>query len=80
MSGGQALFRSGSHQSCTRGFIKPTIDGETLGQLTGLKPGPAYKKLLNALRRAWLDGAVSTPEQERELLMRLVTEIELAES
>lgn len=61
-------------------FIKPTIDGITLGQLTGLKPGPAYKKLLNALRRAWLDGAISTPEQERELLMRLAAESELTEN
>ena len=57
-------------------FVKPTIDGRTLGELTGLKPGPLYKHLLEALRRAWLDGSIATQEQERALLQRLMAELE----
>lgn len=57
-------------------FVKPTLDGRALGEITGLKPGPVYKRLLDALRKAWLDGTVATAEQERELLARLVAELD----
>jgi tRNA nucleotidyltransferase (CCA-adding enzyme) len=53
-------------------FVKPTIDGHELEEITGLKPGPIYGVLLGCLRRAWLDGAITTREQEEELLLRLV--------
>lgn len=57
-------------------FVKPTIDGRALGEITGLKPGPVYKRLLTELRKAWLDGTVATAEQERALLARLVAELD----
>jgi tRNA nucleotidyltransferase (CCA-adding enzyme) len=55
-------------------FVKPTFDGRALGEITGLKPGPLYGRLLGELRRAWLDGTIATPEQERALLARLVAQ------
>jgi hypothetical protein len=53
-------------------FVKPTIGGRELEEITGLKPGPIYGELLGCLRRAWLDGEVTTREQEKELLLRLI--------
>lgn len=55
-------------------FVKPTLDGRAIRALTGLKPGPIYGKLLAALRRAWLDGDIDTPEAEEALLRRLAAE------
>lgn len=55
-------------------FVRPTLDGRTIQTLTGLKPGPIYKTLLNGLRQAWLDELISTPEEERALLRWLVEE------
>jgi tRNA nucleotidyltransferase (CCA-adding enzyme) len=46
---------------------RPKADGETLKAL-GLPPGPRYAQILSALRAAWLDGEVNTPEQEQALL------------
>lgn len=40
----------------------------------GLKPGPAYSRILGALRAAWLDGRVKTKKQERALLDKLLNE------
>ena len=54
-------------------FVTPRADGEALRAL-GLPPGPAYRQILGALRAAWLDGAIRTDEQEREVLGRLVAE------
>jgi tRNA nucleotidyltransferase (CCA-adding enzyme) len=53
-------------------FVRPSIDGYELQEITGLKPGPIYGTLLDCLRRAWLDGEVTTQEQEKELLLRLI--------
>ncbi|MGQ9553136.1 MAG: CBS domain-containing protein [Anaerolineae bacterium] len=47
--------------------LKPALGGEALRQL-GLKPGPAYKHILESLRMARLDGEVSTREEEEHLL------------
>ncbi|HBY98212.1 MAG TPA: polynucleotide adenylyltransferase [Chloroflexi bacterium] len=48
-----------------------TVSGHDLRAL-GLPPGPVYGEILNAVRAARLDGLVSTPEEERELLAGLV--------
>lgn len=53
-------------------FIKPTLDGRALREITQEKPGPIYGIWLGNLRQAWLDGEISTPEEERALLDRLV--------
>ena len=47
--------------------------GEDLKRV-GLKPGPVYKRILNRLRDAWLDGDISTVEQEKNLLDELLTQ------
>lgn len=57
-------------------FVKPTLNGRDIQRLTGLKPGPAYRELLLALRDAWLDGAVQTPDAEEALLHHLVETLE----
>lgn len=48
-------------------------DGNTLKSL-GVPPGPQYKIILDALRDAWLDGAISNETQEKELLDRLIAQ------
>ena len=51
--------------------IIPTVSGHDL-RARGLPPGPAYKTILRTLRDAWLDGVVSSKEQEEVLLDRLL--------
>ena len=41
--------------------IKPTISGDDL-RARGLPPGPQYRKILDSLKKAWLDGKVSSRE------------------
>jgi tRNA nucleotidyltransferase (CCA-adding enzyme) len=53
--------------------VRPVTDGHALKAL-GLAPGPRYRQILGALRTAWLDGLVHTPEEERALLDRLLAE------
>ena len=53
--------------------IYPTIDGHKLRQL-GLPPSPAYRTILTTLRAAWLDGKISTPDQEKALLNELIAQ------
>ncbi|NOH13932.1 MAG: CCA tRNA nucleotidyltransferase [Chloroflexi bacterium] len=53
--------------------IKARADGHTLKE-RGLEPGPRYKEILTTLRSAWLDGEVSTPEEEEVLLERLLND------
>ena len=51
--------------------IHPKTDGEALKAL-GLPPGPRYAEILWHLRAAWLDGEITTPEQEQTLLNSLL--------
>lgn len=51
----------------------PLTDGVAL-KARGLQPGPAYSRILDALRDAWLDGVVKTAKQEQALLERLLRE------
>ena len=53
--------------------ITPTIDGTTLRE-SGLAPGPAYRKILESLRSALLDGQISTQEEEKELCQKLIAD------
>ncbi|MFZ5822549.1 MAG: CBS domain-containing protein [Chloroflexota bacterium] len=50
--------------------LKPHTTGHDLKRL-GLPPGPQYQHILRRLRDAWLDGEISTPEQEDGLLGQL---------
>jgi tRNA nucleotidyltransferase (CCA-adding enzyme) len=54
--------------------IKPVTDGEDLQKL-GIPAGPLYKNILASLRSAWLDGEVSSDEQEREYLHKLLAQL-----
>jgi tRNA nucleotidyltransferase (CCA-adding enzyme) len=51
--------------------VQALSTGHQLRQ-AGLNPGPVYKKILISLRNAWLDGQISTPAEEQELLSILV--------
>jgi len=53
--------------------VSPTITGDDLKAM-GLKPGPLFGKLLDQLRRAWLDGDITTPDQEQAYLRQLIEE------
>ncbi len=51
----------------------PTITGHDL-LARGMAPGPEYRRILSALRNAWLDGQITTVEQERSLLEKLISD------
>jgi poly(A) polymerase len=51
----------------------PLITGEDLKQ-KGLKPGPLFKRLLDAVREAQLDGTITSREQALDMVDRLLTE------
>jgi tRNA nucleotidyltransferase (CCA-adding enzyme) len=53
-------------------FVHPFTDGHELRKL-GLAPGPSYHTILTDLRAAWVDGKISSKEQEMELLSSLIT-------
>jgi tRNA nucleotidyltransferase (CCA-adding enzyme) len=52
-------------------FMEPKTDGETLRSM-GLPPGPSYRRILSALRAAWIDGEVQSKAEEEAILQRLV--------
>jgi tRNA nucleotidyltransferase (CCA-adding enzyme) len=54
-------------------YVHPRANGNTLRK-KGLKPGPAYSKILTRLRAAWLDGEIKNEKQERALLDELIDE------
>ena len=51
--------------------INPFTSGDDLKK-HGLIPGPKYKEILSRLRAAWLDGEVTTKDEEAELRDRLI--------
>jgi len=51
----------------------PLLTGEDLIRL-GLEPGPQFKRLLDAVREAQLEGTVKTRDQALELVKRLLRE------
>jgi tRNA nucleotidyltransferase (CCA-adding enzyme) len=53
-------------------YIRPATGGDTLLEM-GLPPGPRYQAILNRLRAAWLDGEVTSADQEQRLLRELIT-------
>ena len=55
--------------------IRPHTTGREL-KAQGLPPGPVYRKILTGLRDAWLDGLISTQEEEEAYLERLLAQIE----
>jgi tRNA nucleotidyltransferase (CCA-adding enzyme) len=51
--------------------IQPKTSGDDLRN-QGILPGPEYKRVLNTLRAAYLDGTITTVEEEKQLLNYLV--------
>ena len=76
-----AAAPSDAHRACIVDYaarlrhIAPRTDGEAL-KARGLQPGPAFGRILRALRAAWLDGEVSTTGEEAALLARLLADEE----
>ncbi len=54
-------------------FIRPHLTGEDL-KARGLKPGPAYQRILSRLRAARLDGEVETRRHEVSFVDELIQE------
>jgi tRNA nucleotidyltransferase (CCA-adding enzyme) len=54
-------------------YVSPTFTGIELRQ-RGIPPGPVYRRILNRVRDAWLDGEVKSSEAEGLLLERLIEE------
>jgi tRNA nucleotidyltransferase (CCA-adding enzyme) len=50
--------------------IRPHTNGDDLIRL-GLKPGPAFQTILASLRNAWLDGEITSEQEEKALLETL---------
>lgn len=51
--------------------VKPHITGDDLKE-RGLEPGPRYGEILRRLRAAWLDGEITSKDQESNLLNELL--------
>jgi tRNA nucleotidyltransferase (CCA-adding enzyme) len=47
--------------------VSPTVSGSKLKML-GLPPGPIYRQIIDTLRNAWLDGQISSVQEEQDLL------------
>ncbi len=56
-------------------FVSPRTGGGELRR-RGLTPGPAYGLILRTLRDAWLDGEITTPDEEAARLDRLLAEVD----
>jgi len=52
-------------------FVEPKTDGETLRTL-GLPPGPGYRRILGALRAAWIDDELHSEAEEKALLQKMI--------
>jgi poly(A) polymerase len=51
---------------------EPLLTGDDLRKELDLKPGPLFKKLLDAVREAQLDGTIQSREQGLEIVQRLL--------
>jgi tRNA nucleotidyltransferase (CCA-adding enzyme) len=66
----ESVKRQVSAYLTTYRHVKPSITGRDL-QAMGLKPGPLYRTILDALLEARLNGEITTEAEERELARRL---------
>ena len=53
------------------GQVYPCVTGNDLRTL-GVPPGPIYRRILDRLRDAWLDGEIFTVEEEKRMLNNLL--------
>jgi tRNA nucleotidyltransferase (CCA-adding enzyme) len=66
----KGIVRLVSAYLITQQQVRPSLNGADLKAL-GLKPGPIYKKILDRLLEARLNGEVKTKADERELAKKL---------
>jgi tRNA nucleotidyltransferase (CCA-adding enzyme) len=66
------------HYESSWSKIMPSISGHDLRAL-GLPPGPVYRKILDGLRSAWLDGRINNLREEAALLSELVNQEHISE-
>ncbi len=52
-------------------LIQPVTNGDDLRN-EGILPGPEYKRILNTLRAAYLDGIIATDDEEKQLLQYMI--------
>lgn len=55
--------------------IKPYTSGDELREMQ-IPPGPAYREILEHLRSAWLDGTITSKDEEKELLQDLLKNLQ----
>ena len=65
-----ALYEEFKSQKLLESDFKPFLDGEEIMKLTGLKPGPKIKELLESLRHAQIEGEVKTRGEAEEWLTK----------
>lgn len=53
--------------------VRSQITGDDLRRM-GVPPGPIYGQVLEAARNAWLDGTVTTADEEHRLVMAMVSD------
>jgi tRNA nucleotidyltransferase (CCA-adding enzyme) len=51
-------------------LVQPHTSGHTLEEM-GIRPGPAYRRILDELRKGWLDGTIQSVEDEQAVLHRI---------
>jgi tRNA nucleotidyltransferase (CCA-adding enzyme) len=54
--------------------VTPVHDGHYLREI-GLPPGPTYRTILARLRGAWIDGEITSVDQETALLDKLLIDL-----
>ena len=52
-------------------WVNPSVNGKILQELK-IKPGPIYAQIIGQVRNAWLDGIVTTTEEELEYLDKIL--------
>ncbi|MBN1265089.1 MAG: CBS domain-containing protein [Anaerolineales bacterium] len=52
-------------------FLRPSLTGDDLRE-RGIRPGPLYREILDALQKAWIDGTITTVREEHQLLETLL--------
>jgi tRNA nucleotidyltransferase (CCA-adding enzyme) len=52
-------------------YVRPRLNGSDLKKL-GLKPGPRYRKIIESLKQAVLDGEVRTPQEELNYVISIL--------
>ena len=57
-------------------WIEPKTNGDTLREL-GLEPGPVYREILCELKSAWVDGKISSVNDEHILLRKLTKHVKV---